>query len=183
MRAKSILISLVIITILFAGCAQKTTPIPTQPAVPKTNVITTASIVDNTAAFEKAISKDGTWIIAITKDLTDDKELVLDGVFKNGKKDTKGNDLFQRKLALYSQDEKHNITARYTLTAPKLTINSPEASIQHGYFKGDVYVSAKDFQLIDAKVGGNIYFTTDEAKSTFKMDNKSFVTGVQELKK
>jgi hypothetical protein len=69
------------------------------------------------------------------------------------------------------------------LTAPKITILSPEASLQHGIFKGDVYVSAKDFQLIDQKVDGNVYFTTDEAKSTFKQDATSSVTGKTELKK
>ena len=36
---------------------------------------------------------------------------------------------------------------------------------------------------MDTKVEGNIYFTTDEAKSTFRMDTKSKVTGKQELKK
>jgi hypothetical protein len=64
-----------------------------------------------------------------------------------------------------------------------MTVNSPEGSIQHGTFKGDLYVSAKDFQLVDATVDGNVYFKTDEAKSTFKMDTTSKVTGKQELKK
>jgi hypothetical protein len=57
------------------------------------------------------------------------------------------------------------------------------ASIQHGTFKGDLYVAVSDFQLIDTTVDGNVYFTTDEAKSTFKMDETSKVTGKQELKK
>jgi hypothetical protein len=147
------------------------------------DAVSSASIVDNAAAFEKAISNTGTWIIAITKDVTVDKDIVLDGEFKNGKKDTAGKDIIQRKVALYAQDANRNITARYTLTAPKFTINSPEGSIQHGTFKGDLYVSAKDFQLIDATVEGNVYFTTDDAKNTFKADATSKVTGVQELKK
>lgn len=175
MKTKSILLSLAVVTALFTGCGKQAE----QAAAPKTDAVTSASVVDNASAFEKAISKDGKWIIAITKDVTTDKELVLDGVFKN----TKNPPVEQRKIALYTQDDKHNVTARFTLTAPKLTVNSPEASIQHGTFKGDIYVSAKDFQLVDAKVDGNIYFTTDEAKSTFKMDAKSSVTGKQELKK
>ncbi|HRU41984.1 MAG TPA: hypothetical protein P5021_08385, partial [Candidatus Diapherotrites archaeon] len=69
------------------------------------------------------------------------------------------------------------------LTAPKLTIKSPNARIQGGTFKGDLYVSAKNFELVDATVDGNVYFTTDDAKSGFKMDDKSKVTGKQELKK
>ncbi|HEX2945815.1 MAG TPA: hypothetical protein VHT96_07650 [Clostridia bacterium] len=165
--------------------AQATTQTTTQTTTPATtsDVVSSASIVDNAAAFEKAISNTGTWIIAITKDVTIDKDIVLDGEFKNGKKDTAGKDIIQRKVALYAQDANRNITARYTLTAPKFTINSPEASIQHGTFKGDLYVSAKDFQLKDATVDGNVYFTTDDAKSTFTMDQTSKITGKQEMKK
>ncbi|HBM76402.1 MAG TPA: hypothetical protein DD429_12740, partial [Clostridiaceae bacterium] len=129
------------------------------------------------------ISSKGTWIIALTKDITVDKDISLEGEFKNGKKDEKGNDIIQRKIALYAQDENRNVTARYTLTAPKLTILSPEASIVNGTFKGDIYVSAKDFQLIGTKVDGNVYFTNEEAKSTFKKDDKSTITGKTELKK
>jgi hypothetical protein len=145
--------------------------------------VTSASIVDNATAFQKAISTSGTWLIGTTKDLTIDKELVLEGEYKNGKKDTNGKDVIQRKIALYAQDANRNITARYTLTAPKLTIKSPEASIQHGTFKGDLYVSSNNFQLIDTKIEGNLYFTTDEAKSTFKLLENSTVTGKQEVKK
>jgi hypothetical protein len=191
MKAKAMLITLAVVTTLSVGCAQQpapsTEPVPT-PApivtpVPAPDVVTTASIVDNSAAFEKAISKEGTWIIAIVKDLAVDKDIVLDGDFLNGKKDDKGIDITQRKVALYAQDAERNITARYTLTAPKLTVNSLNASIQHGTFKGDVYVAGKNFQLIDTTVEGNIYFMNEEAKATFTADDKSSVTGVQELKK
>jgi hypothetical protein len=84
---------------------------------------------------------------------------------------------------LYAQDANRKITARYTLTAPKFTISSPEASIQHGTFKGDLYVAVKNFKLVDATVDGNVYFTTEEAKSTFTPDEKSKITGKQALKK
>ena len=202
MKAKVLFLSFVLATALFVGCAKQpatppppaATPTPTQavpsPTPPQTtppettpDVVTTASIVDNEAAFEKAISNTGTWIIATLKDLTFTKDLVLDGEFKNGKKDDAGKDVIQRKVALYTQDDKRNVTARFTLTAPKLTINSPKASIQHGTFKGDVYVTTKDFSLVDATVDGNIYFATTDAKSGFKMDDKSKVTGKQEVKK
>lgn len=190
--------AIVLCSMLLAGCGQQNSQVGPQasstvqagsPATTQSapqgspDAVTSASIVNNAAAFEKAISNTGTWIIAITNDLTVDKDITLDGEFKNGKKDAAGKDVIQRKVALYSQDANRNITARYTLTAPKFTINSPEGSIQHGTFKGDLYVAAKDFQLIDATVDGNVYFTTDEAKNTFKMDDKSKVTGKQELKK
>lgn len=191
MKIKVIISTLLLATSLFAGCASpKTTPKTTEnqqppkqttPAETTPNVVTTASIVNTSDAFQKAISDSGTWIIAITKDLTIDKEITLNGEFKNGKKDKDGKDIIQRKVALYSQDENRKVTARYTLTAPKFNINSPESSIQHGTFKGDLYVTAKNFQLIDATVEGNVYFTNADAKSTFKMDGTSKVTGKQEV--
>lgn len=147
------------------------------------DAVTTASVVDDNAAFKNAISNKGTWIIATLKDLTFNEDLVLDGSFTNGKKDDQGKDITQRKIALYTQDENRNVTNRFTLTAPTLTINSPMASIQHGTFVGDLYVSQDNFELVDAKVDGNVYFTTDSAKSTFKMDSDSSVTGEQQVKK
>ncbi|MGB7605099.1 MAG: hypothetical protein WBL93_06450 [Lutisporaceae bacterium] len=190
MKTKVILLALVLLLSLFVGCTNQpvttpptTTPPQTTPPETTPDVTATASIVNDNAAFEKAISNTGTWIIATLKDLTFDKELVLDGEFKNGKKDDTGKDIIQRKIGLYTQDENRKVTARFSLTAPKLTINSPEASIQHGTFKGDLYVSTKNFKLVDTTVEGNVYFTTDDAKSTFSMDATSKVTGKQELKK
>ena len=194
MKIKAIILSLAVGATLLTGCGAKkaaesaVTPAPTKteaatPAPAKTEAVTTASVTNTEAAFENAISSKGTWIIATLKDLTINKELVVDGEFKNGKKDDSGKEIIQRKIGLYTQDEKRNVTARFTLTAPKLTFKSPMGSIEHGTFKGDLYVSGSNFQLKDATVEGNVYFTTDEAKSTFKMDAKSKVTGVQELKK
>lgn len=194
MKFKALLLALTLVFSfsLFAGCGQKQAPQqqgqqqqPPQTTPPETtpDVTTTASIVDNAAAFEKAMSSTGTWIIATVKDITFDKPVILDGEFKNGKKDDAGKDIIQRKIALYAQDDNRNVTARYTLTAPKLTIQSPNARIQSGTFKGDLYVSETNFELVDATVDGNVYFTNNEAKNTFKMDGKSKITGKQELKK
>jgi hypothetical protein len=211
MKIKILCLTLLLSVFLFSGCTKDkddnnaATPTPTATTTTDTettsetadttnttdtstngqttDAVTTASIVNTQDAFLNAISNKGTWIIAILEDMTVDQDLVLDGEFKNGKKDDNGKDVIQRKLALYSQDEQRNITARYTLTAPKFTINSPEASIQHGTFKGDVYVNAENFQLIDATVDGNVYFMSDKAKSSFKMDDTSKVTGKQELQK
>lgn len=213
MKTKALLLTLLLLTVSITGCknngttGNNTTPTPgvTEPAAtnapteavttPETtttpeasvtntpDAVTTASIVDTEEAFLKAISKDGTWIIAILKDLTINKDLLLEGEFKNGKTDEAGKDAIQRKIALYTQDENRNITNRFTLTAPKLTVTSPNASIQHGTFKGDLYVNVKDFQLVDATVDGNVYFNSEEAKSTFTMDSTSKVTGKQEVKK
>lgn len=186
MKIKVILLVLVLIIALFTGCAPEEQAEPDdQPEVtpPEAtpDVVTTASIVDNEEAFKEAISNNGTWIICLLNDLTFDEDLVLDGEYTNGKKDDNGNDIIQRKIALYTQDEDRNVTARFTLTAPKLTINSPNARIQSGTFVGDLYVMADNFQLVDATVDGNIYFATEEAQSTFTMDETSEVTGEQGL--
>jgi hypothetical protein len=186
-KVKTTFLIFVLMLALLTGCSKKQNNTNNESGNTNGNatpdVVTTASIVDNETAFLNAISAKGTWIIAITKDLTISKDLLLEGEFKNGKKDEAGKDLIQRKLALYSQDENRNITARYTLTAPKLTVTSPEASIQHGTFKGDLYVSVANFKLIDATVDGNVYFTTTEAQSSFSMDETSKITGKKELKK
>ena len=170
---------------ILSGCASSTPTTAAKPATPAANVdtVASASITKDPVVFTKAISKDGTWIIAVLADITTDKDLVLDGEYNNKKKDTKGKLIIQRKIALYAQDAKHVVTARYTLTAPKITINSPNSSIEHGTFKGDIYVNVPTFQLKDNKVIGNIYFKDAAAKAGFKMDAKSSVTGKQEIKK
>ncbi|MDP4089768.1 MAG: hypothetical protein Q8930_10930 [Bacillota bacterium] len=200
MKVKAILLTMVMLTALFAGCKKSTTQPQqqpqqqttqqsqntttkeaqqTNPSKQTTDTSTSASIVDNGDAFVQAISRGGTWIIAIKNDLTINKDLLVDGEFKN----TKNPPVSQRKLALYAQDANRKVTARYTLTAPKMTITSPDCGLWYGTFVGDIYVSATNFQLIGATVQGNIYFTTDQAKATFKPDADSKVTGVQELRK
>ncbi|HWT74668.1 MAG TPA: hypothetical protein VN258_08095 [Mobilitalea sp.] len=158
-------------------------PATTASTTPAADVVTTASIVNTEDAFLKAISTQGTWIIAITKDMTINKDLVLEGEFKNGKKDTAGNEIIQRIIALYASDANKNVTARYTLTAPKLTIKSPNASINNGKFVGDIYVDAANFQLVGQEVDGNVYFTKQEYMTSFVMDTTSKITGKKELAK
>jgi hypothetical protein len=198
MKAKVILIITALLISLFAGCGQQPEQQPQQqeqqqppqttPPETTPDVVTTASIVNTAEAFEKAISNNGTWLIAIVQDLSINKDLVVDGEFKNGKKDDQGKDIIQRKIALYAQDENRKVTARYTLTAPKITFNSPYGSLEHGTFKGDVYVSGSNFKLVNQKIEGNLYFLNEDAQKTFKIADKedgpkSTVTGKQELKK
>lgn len=141
------------------------------------DAVSSASLVNTAALFEKAISKEGVWIICLLNDLTVDKALVVDGDFMNNKTPP----VSQRKIALYVQDENRTVTERYTLTIPKMTINSIDCSIQHGTFRGDLYVAGKNFQLVDTTVDGNVYFLSSEAQSSFKMDETSKITGVQQL--
>lgn len=193
MKMKVLILSLTVTAALLAGCTSKEAPVAETPVAeaPATetpaaeatvDAVTTASLVDNETAFEEGISKDGKWIIATLKDLTFDKELVLDGEFKNGKKNDDGTDAIQRKIALYTQDADKKVTARFSLTAPKLTIKSPNARIQGGTFVGDVYVEANNFSIVDAKVEGNVYFASEEFKSTFKLEKEGTVSGATEVK-
>jgi len=156
----SLLLVLSMTAFAIVGCSQK----PAETAQEqKPEVVTSASIVNEESAFINAISKDGTWIVAILGDLTTDKELVVEGEFHDKADSTK--DIY-RKLALYAQDADHKVTARYTLTAPKLTVKSPNFKIQGGTFKGDVYVEANGFNVTDATVDGNVYFATQEFKDS-----------------
>lgn len=190
MKIKAVLLSVAVAATLFAGCAPKNattpqnttspqateSPAPTATTSPNTDVTTTASIVNTQDAFLNAVSPQGTWIIAILNDLTIDKDIVVDGQFKNSKGDV------LRKLALYTQDENKVVTNRFTLTAPRMIVRSENTRIQSGTFKGDVYVEAKGFHLLDGTVDGNIYFKSDDLKASFTMDETSKVTGTQSVK-
>lgn len=134
------------------------------------DVVTTASLVDTKEAFTAGIAADGSWITSVVKDLTFAEPLVLTGEFMH-------REVLDRKIALYSQDEERNVTRKFTVTAPSLTIDSPSARLQGGIFVGDVYVSAANFRMLKQEVVGNVYFTTQEAKDTFTMDEYSSVTG------
>lgn len=202
MKIKSLALSLALVATIFTGCAKPAatpTPAATTPDK-KTDVVTTASIVNKNDAFLKALTADGGhYVIAILNDMNFDKELVVNGDFKTGKKDAngniikdaQGNEQTQRKIALYTQDDKHKVTGRFTLTAPKMTFNSNNGSIEHGTFKGDLYIAGKNFKLVNAKIDGNIYFLNEDAQKTFTikdvaadLDNvATVVTGTKELKK
>jgi uncharacterized protein (DUF2141 family) len=169
MKTKVILLSLVVATSLFAGCAAKETaktdtkaPAQTETKTEdKADATTGASNAVDEAAFLKGIGKDGAWLVYTTKDMAIDKELVLEGDFKN-------DDKAARKLALYTQDADHNVTARFKLTAPKLTVKSENARIQGGTFVGDVYVEAKGFYVADGTIEGNLYFASEELKASYE---------------
>lgn len=126
------------------GCSQqpKTTP---APETPKIDTSASKSITKDLEVFTKDISKNGTWIIVITGKMTINKDLVLEGTYKN--EDVP--QTTERLLALYNQNAKHVIMAGYTLTASKSTITSPNTTIEHGIFKGDIYVETNTFQLND----------------------------------
>lgn len=179
-----LLIASISLVLIIAGCAKQEVPAtqaapavvaPTQTADVKPDAITTASIVNDVSDFLTAVGPKGTWIVAVVEDLSLDKEIVVDGQFFQ-------NDKPYRKLALYAQDANRKITERYTVTAPRMTVRSQNTRIQGGTFKGDVYVEANGFHLVDGTVDGNIYFLKQEYLDSFTMDEPSVVTGVTELR-
>lgn len=152
--------------------------VATEETTTETDVVTTASTVNENEGFINAISASGTWIIVTLNDLTLDQELVVEGEFYD--KGDSANELY-RKIAPYTQDEEHNVIDRFTITAPKMTIKSPNTKFQGGTFVGDIYVEANGFVIQDATVEGNVYFASEEYQTSFDMSNQGTVTGVTQV--
>ena len=167
-------LALLAVFVLLTGCAKRREePVAQEtPAAQaaEADAVTTASVVDNAADFIRAAGADGTWIIATLRDLTIAEEIVLEGEF------TRRGEL-ARKIALYAQDADRVVTARYTVTAPRLVVRSPNARIQGGTFVGDVYVDAPGFLVIDATVEGDITFSKREFRESFRQEEGGTVTG------
>lgn len=128
--------------------------------VEEADVVTTASIVDEAGAFVDAVSADGTWIIATLSDITIEEDVVVAGEFHD--KADEASDIY-RKIAAYTQDDDHNIIDSFTITVPKLTVQSENLNFQGGTLAGDVYVEANGFQLHEtANIEGNLTFASQE---------------------
>ena len=119
-----------------------------------------------------ALSDDGFWIFAALDDITLTEELVVGGTFHRRGDPTQ--DIY-RKLALYAQNAERQVTAEYTLTVPKMTVESPGFSVQIGTVKGDIYVNADDFELT-ATLEGNLTFATQAQMDSAKLDDAT-ITG------
>jgi hypothetical protein len=138
----------------------------------------TQAIITNTAETVEALGPNGAWIVIAEQDVSVDKDIVISGeVYEE-----EGAEAPRRKLALYAQDSDRNVTARYTLTVPKLIVRHVNTRIQGGIIKGDVYVEAEGFNLRDATIDGNLYFKTSALKNAFEMDDASTVTGTTAVK-
>ncbi|MCK8059696.1 MULTISPECIES: polymer-forming cytoskeletal protein [unclassified Fusibacter] len=177
-----IILAIAMMAFAFTGCAKTEEPAATETPATETpatetpaeevDVVTTASIVDNGEALVKALSAEGAWIAATLKDIELSEDLVIDGELMKG-------DAVARKLALYTQDENRNITAQFTLTAPKMIVKSPMFKLTGGTFKGDVYVEAEGFILDkSATIDGNLYFASQKNLDTFTMTDSAVVTGM-----
>lgn len=134
------------------------------------DVVTTASLVTDANQLVNALSADGTWIAAVYNNMIIGEDLIVDGQFMH-------RDELARKLALYTQDSDRNITASFTLTAPKMIVRSENFKIQGGTFIGDVYVEANGFRISKGTVDGNVYFASQEYMDTMVEDETGTVTG------
>jgi hypothetical protein len=141
------------------------------PTVSAQDTVSSPSVVVDADTLMNAASEDGSWILIIQQDLAVDEEIVLEGTHENrGEVD--------RKLALYDQDDDHNVTDRYTLEAPSITVASPSTRFKAGTFVGDVYVEAEGFELETGfTIDGNVYFENEAAKNTFIISGGATVTG------
>lgn len=156
-----------------SSSASSTTEVSTTES--SADVVSTASISDDPAVLEKAMSADGNWIVAATGDVTFSNDVTIAGEFHD--KNDASADIY-RKIALYSQDDDRNVTAEYTITVPTLIVESENTNIVHGTIKGDVLVKANGFVLDGAKVEGNVTFEKQEYQDSAKLDeNDASVTG------
>ncbi|MFW5685412.1 MAG: hypothetical protein ACOC0O_02055 [Spirochaetota bacterium] len=84
----------------------------------------------------------------------------------------------RRKFALYAQDSDRNVTARYTLTVPRLIVRHMNTRIQAGEVAGNVFVQAEGFELTSgATIDGTLTFESQALRDSATIDESATVTG------
>jgi hypothetical protein len=176
-----IILSLMLLVTVLAACAKEETPTTQTPAATETpeteaDVVATASLVTTGEALQAGLKADGIWLVATLNDITLTEDLVVEGEFIH-------REAIARKIAPYEQDADRNITASYTITAPKLIVRSENMRYQGGTFVGDVYVEANGFHLTQATIEGNVYFASQEFMDSaiFDEEKDAKVTGTISL--
>lgn len=161
-----------------------TTPTPKPPTPPTTppptdpDVVTTASLVNTSAAFEAGISASGEWIVSVLSDIFFKYNISADGEFFKT-----GTTTLQRKIALYEQDPNRIVTAQYSLVAPSLTINSPNLSLTNGSLFGDLVAKGLNTTIVGTKIKGNVFVHNtgfvmkNGGKDTFDVSEAPEVSG------
>lgn len=166
-----VLVAVLSLSVL-AGCATKNPPESNKTEEPDS--VSSASLALDEADFEQKISKDGFFIIFTEKDLTFTKDLTVDGRFTTEDKD--GNEVVQRSLAFVKVGAEGKME-RFTVTVPRIVINSENTLLEYGIIKGDVYVQAPGFTTKEATIDGNLYFATQELMDAFTADDLTEITG------
>ncbi len=176
MKLKVVLLLLLVAMQVLTGCSPTSQTLAVEPveeseaqAADTVSTATLTKVTDETALLE-GFSANGGWIILFEGDISTEKELDLaKGPTNDGAP--------SRKVALYNQDADKNVTARYTLTAPSISVKSINSRIQGGTFVGDVYVTAEGFRLVDAVIDGNLYFSSQDLLDAFDA-TEGEVTGI-----
>jgi hypothetical protein len=125
-------------------------------------------------SLEEALGVDGPWIIIFEGDVSVDSDVTIAGaVYEEA-----GAEAPRRKLALYAQDSDRNVTARYTLSAPRVIVHHLNTRVQAGTIAGDVYVEEEGFELTSgATIDGDLYFADEELQASASISDDSTVTG------
>lgn len=144
-----------------------------------TEVVSGASISSKPEDLLAGLSAEGSWIFAVTDDVTLTEDLVVSGTFYD--KDDESTDIY-RKLALYAQDEDRNVTDEYNLTVPTIIVESPNFKIENGTVTGDVLVKAEGFTLANSTVEGNVTFDSQELMDASTFDGET-ITGETSIAK
>lgn len=140
------------------------------------DVVASASVRESSvpANIQYNLSSEGYWIHSLLSDATLEDMLIVDGTFYGSSGDVKGTKY--RKLALYTQDDKRNVTAEFTLTTPRMVVESPNFRVQQGTVKGEVFVNADGFELYNSTINGNLIFANQTYLDSAKLD-RGKVTG------
>ncbi len=132
----------------------------------------------NASNLQEAVGADGSWIVLFEDDVTVDQDITVFGAVY----EEEGADAPRRKFALYTQDSDRNVTARFTLTVPRLIVHHLNTRIQAGTIAGDVYVEEEGFELTSgATVDGDLYFATEALQESATISDDSEVTGSIEI--
>ena len=151
--------ALLILSSLLVGCGSK------PPKTP--DVESVASITDKKDVVVKSLSDKGNWITAITADIALDDTLEVKGEFHQSNDKSKN---VYRKLALHTQDDKFNVIDNFTLSVPKIVVDSKNFTVFYGTIKGDIHVNAEGFKLYGTHVEGNITFATQALQDSADLD-------------
>jgi len=132
----------------------------------------------NAGNLQEAVGADGSWIVLFEDDVTVDEDITVFGAVY----EEEGADAPRRKLALYTQDSDRNVTARFTLSVPRLIVHHMNTRIQAGTIAGDVYVEEDGFELTSgATIDGNLYFASEALQESASISDDSTVTGSTEI--
>jgi len=176
-----LLVGVALFAFVFAGCGGKEAAQGESAAAESTesqaaDAVTGPTQMEATdaASLQEAVGPQGSWIIIFNGDLTVSQEITISGqVYEEA-----GAEAPRRKLALYAQDENRKVTARYTLTLPRLIVKHVNTRIQAGQVSGNVYVDADGFELTSgATINGNLYFATQAQRDSANISDDSTVMG------